>query len=266
MLDQYNREINYLRVSVTDRCNLRCSYCMPCEDFVMLPHSEILSFDEIVEVVRIAVELGIDKVRLTGGEPLVRRDVPDLVKMIAAVGGIKDLAMTSNGILLEKFAGPLAKAGLMRVNVSLDTMDPWKFSQLTSGGDINNVLRGIDAAMRAGLNPVKLNCVVSKSACEPDAISVRNFALEKGIGVRFIHQMDLGEGEFSIVEGGDGGDCERCNRLRLTSDGKVKPCLFSDLVYDVRTMGPGEALAAALAHKPRCGTTCSLNRFYNIGG
>jgi GTP 3',8-cyclase len=266
MLDQYNREINYLRVSVTDRCNLRCSYCMPCEDFVMLPHSEILSFDEIVEVVRIAVELGIDKVRLTGGEPLVRRDVPDLVKMIAAVGGIKDLAMTSNGILLEKFAGPLAKAGLMRVNVSLDTMDPWKFSQMTSGGDINNVLRGIDAAMRAGLNPVKLNCVVSKSACEPDAISVRNFALEKGIGVRFIHQMDLGEGEFSIVAGGDGGDCERCNRLRLTSDGKVKPCLFSDLVYDVRTMGPGEALAAALAHKPRCGTTCSLNQFYNIGG
>ncbi len=266
MLDRYNRTINYLRISVTDRCNLRCSYCMPCEDFVVLDHSEILRFDEIVEVVRQAVAMGVDKVRLTGGEPLVRRDIVDLVGMIASVKGIADLAMTSNGVLLEKFALPLARAGLKRVNISLDTMDPVKFSQLTSGGDIGRVMTGIEAAMEAGLEPVKLNCVIGSSSFEPDAMAVKKFAMERGLEVRFIHQMDLGGGVFSVVEGGQGGDCERCNRLRLTADGKVKPCLFNDLAYDVRRMGAAEALKAAVSSKPWCGTVCTHNKFYNIGG
>ncbi len=266
MLDKYNRTINYLRISVTDRCNLRCSYCIPCEDFVVLSHDDILRFSEIVEVVRQGVELGVEKLRLTGGEPLVRRDVVRLVEMLAGVSGIRDLAMTTNGILLEKFALPLAGAGLMRVNISLDTVDSEKFSRLTSGGDINQVFRGIEAARNAGLEPVKLNCVVTKSSMEPDAVGVKKFAAENGLEVRFIHQMNLEEGEFSIVEGGAGGDCEQCNRLRLTANGKVRPCLFSDLSYDVRAMGARDALLAAVQHKPPCGTSCNHNQFYNIGG
>lgn len=266
MLDKFNRKIDYLRVSVTDRCNLRCSYCMPCDNFVMLRHDDILGFDEIVDVVRSGVAMGIEKIRLTGGEPLVRRDVVKLVEMIASVDGIKNLSMTSNGILLEKFAGPLAEAGLGRVNVSLDTLDPEKFRQLTSGGDLYQVLRGIEAARNAGLDPVKINCVVFNSSLETDALAVKKFALENGIDVRFIHQMDLGEGKFSIVEGGTGGDCERCNRLRLTANGKIKPCLFNDIDFDVREMGAKEALVAAVSNKPLCGTVSSLNQFYNIGG
>jgi GTP 3',8-cyclase len=266
MLDRYSRKINYLRISVTDRCNLRCSYCMPQEDFVVLDHADILRFDEIVEVVKEGVGIGIEKVRLTGGEPLVRRDIVDLVGMIAEVEGIDDLSMTSNGILLERFAGPLALAGLKRINISLDTMDPLKFRLLTSGGELDDVFRGIDAARKAGLKPVKLNCVVGSSSMEPDAMAVRKFGNDHGMEVRFIRQMDLGRGLFSIVEGGAGGDCEQCNRLRLTADGKVKPCLFSDMAYEVRAMGAREALIAAVTHKPARGSSCMHNHFYNIGG
>ena len=266
MLDRFNRRINYLRISVTDRCNLRCRYCIPCDDFIMLPHDDILRFDEIVEVVRLGVAMGIEKVRLTGGEPLVRRDIVKLVQMISLVDGVSDLSMTSNGILLEKFADDLAGAGLMRVNISLDTIDATRFRVLTAGGDISRVFRGIDAALQAGLDPVKLNCVVKNSSSEPDALAVKKFAMEKGIEARFIHQMDLEEGEFTVVEGGRGGDCDRCNRLRLTADGKIKPCLFSDLAFDVRTMGAKRALKAALNMKPVRGSACTHGQFYNIGG
>ncbi len=266
MLDRFDRKINYLRISVTDRCNLRCRYCMPCDDFVMLAHADILRFSEIVGVVREGAAMGIDKVRLTGGEPLVRRDVVKLVGMIAAVPGIKDLSMTSNGVLLDKFARQLAEAGLMRINISLDTIDPVRFSKLTAGGDITAVFRGIETAVEAGLEPVKLNCVVNGSSSGPDALAVKQFAGERGLEVRFIHQMDLGGGEFSVVEGGEGGDCGRCNRLRLTASGKLKPCLFSDISFDVRGMGAREAIVAAVSHKPARGTVCSHNQFYNIGG
>ena len=266
MLDKYNRHINYLRISVTDRCNLRCRYCIPCGDFVMLSHDDILRFDEIVEVVREGVEMGIDKVRLTGGEPLIRRDVVKLTGMIASVPGIRDLSMTTNGVLLERFAHQLKSAGLMRVNISLDTMDPVRFRELTSGGDVNQVLRGIDSAVEAGLDPVKINCVVNGSASGPDASAVKKLEEERGLQVRFIHQMDLNGGEFSVVDGGEGGDCKRCNRLRLTASGKVKPCLFSDISFDVRGMGAKEALNAAVLCKPAEGTVCSKDQFYNIGG
>ncbi|TVR74599.1 MAG: radical SAM protein [Marinilabiliales bacterium] len=269
MLDSYNRRINYLRVSVTDRCNLRCRYCMPCGDFVMLRHEDILRFAEIAEVVREGAAMGIDRVRITGGEPLVRRDIVKLTGMIASVKGIKDLSMTTNGILLERFAGPLREAGLMRVNVSLDTMDRSRFSELTSGGNIDDVIRGIDAALSAGLGPVKINCVVNSStgfSGSSDAGAVKEFAENRGLQVRFIHQMDLDGGEFSVVEGGEGGDCSRCNRLRLTASGKVKPCLFSDIGFDVRTLGARNALLAAVTYKPEHGTACSKDHFYNIGG
>ena len=157
MYDQFNRKINYLRISVTDRCNLRCVYCMPAEGIEMLGHDEILSFDEIVEITKVAVSMGVDKVRITGGEPLVRKGIIDLIKMISAIAGINDLAMTTNGVLLNRFAKPLAEAGLNRVNISLDTMDPEKYHSITRLGKIEAVFRGIEAAQLAELNPIKIN-------------------------------------------------------------------------------------------------------------
>ncbi|MGC8864678.1 MAG: GTP 3',8-cyclase MoaA [Bacteroidales bacterium] len=266
MLDRFNRKINYLRISVTDRCNLRCTYCVPSGKFQWLPHSRILTFEEITEVVRTASELGINKVRLTGGEPLVRKDITQLVAMIAGIKSIDDLAMTTNGILLEKFAKPLKEAGLMRVNVSLDTTDPQRYAEITRGGDIEAVFRGIDAALAVGLQPVKLNCVVKHSRNEPDAQLVAEYAAAKGLQVRYIHQMNLAGGYFTTVEGGEGGNCSLCNRLRLTAEGLIKPCLFSNLGFDIRKMGVREALMAAVEHKPHSGTINQANDFYNIGG
>lgn len=266
MYDLYKRRINYLRISVTDRCNLRCRYCMPEEGVKLISHNEILNFEEITDFVKVAVSMGIDKVRLTGGEPLVRRGITGLVGMISSIEGIKDLSMTTNGTLLKKYAGELAAAGLHRVNVSLDTLDPAKYHFITRGGNLRDVLEGIDAAIAAGLTPLKINCVVKVSSGEQDAVAVARYGHEKGLDVRFIRQMDLEGGEFSIVEGGEGGNCAACNRLRLTSNGKVKPCLFNDLEYDVRELGAERALKLAVENKPACGSSNITGRFYNIGG
>jgi GTP 3',8-cyclase len=266
MIDRFQRSINYLRVSVTDRCNLRCTYCMSAEGIRLLRHEDILSFDEITEVVREAVDLGVDKVRLTGGEPLVRKGITELVRMIASIPGISDLAMTTNGILMAQYADELKKAGLQRVNISLDTTDPAEFRQITRGGDISLVFEGLNAAREAGLHPVKLNCVVHDSSSEDNARRVKEFAEKNGLQVRFIHQMDLATGQYSVVEGGDGGHCARCNRLRLTANGMVKPCLFDAIGFNVREHGPKEALLLALSNKPACGTVNHSGEFYSIGG
>lgn len=266
MLDCYNRNINYLRVSVTDRCNLRCQYCMPESGIRLLRHEDILSFEEIEKVVRAAVAMGIDKVRITGGEPLVRKGIAQLIGMIARIEGIRDLALTTNGQLLETFAQPLADAGLHRVNISLDTIDESRYRILTRGGELRNVVRGIIAAKKAGLQPIKLNCVIEEFAGEPDAEGVKFFADQMGLEVRFIHRMNLHQGTFGVVEGGTGGDCAQCNRLRLTADGKIKPCLFNNLEYDIRSLGITEALRLALQNKPENGIKNDTGEFYNIGG
>ncbi len=266
MFDSYNRHINYLRISVTDRCNLRCTYCMPAEGIALMQHKDILTFEEIMEVVDAAIALGVDKIRLTGGEPLVRKGISNLVQMIASKPPIRDLGLTSNGQLLSQFAQPLKAAGLHRINISLDTMNPEKYHQITRGGDIENVLNGIDASIKAGLSPVKINCVISKSPLEPDALEVAEYGRKLGLQVRFIRQMDLEKGEFYIVDGGSGGDCSTCNRLRLTANGMIKPCLFNDMEYNVREHGAAEALKLALGNKPSCGTINKHGEFYNIGG
>jgi len=160
MFDSFNRHINYLRISVTDRCNLRCVYCMPADGIAMMQHSDILSFEEILDVVKAAVNLGVDKVRITGGEPLVRKGVVDLVGMLAGVKGINDLSITTNGHLLEMLALPLKKAGLMRVNISLDATNPVRYSEITRGASVDKVFNGIAAAKEAGLLPIKINCVI----------------------------------------------------------------------------------------------------------
>ncbi len=266
MIDSFGRPINYLRVSVTDRCNLRCRYCMPPGAVELFRRRDILSFEEIVEVVRAGASEGITKVRLTGGEPLVRRDIEKLVAAIVEVPGLDGLSMTTNGTLLARHARSLAKAGLVRVNVSLDSTDPKRYRWLTRGGDVQSAFEGIDAALEAGLTPVKLNCVIRESACEPDAQGVMDFANGKGLEVRFIRRMDLASGRFAIVTGGSGGDCRRCNRLRLSSDGMIRPCLFSDVSFSVRALGPTEALRRAVVAKPESGGPCKHNWMYAIGG
>jgi cyclic pyranopterin phosphate synthase len=266
MYDRYNRRINYLRISVTDRCNLRCAYCMPAEGVRLLEHKEILSFEEIAEVIREAVAMGVTKVRITGGEPLVRKGVISLIEKISTIDGIEDFGLTTNGILLSIFAADLAKAGLHRINVSLDTLDPEKFRTITRGGDIQKVFEGIEAAKHAGLTPVKINCVVRNSSDEPDAQAVREYCRENGLEARFIHEMSLADGCFTIVENGHGGDCKNCNRLRLTANGMIRPCLFSDIQFSSRELGIREALEQAVAYKPEKGSVNVTGGFHNIGG
>lgn len=266
MIDRFGRSIDYLRISVTDRCNLRCCYCMPPDGVTLVRHEDILRFEETAEVVRVAAGMGVTKVRITGGEPLVRRDIETLVHMLAEIPGIRDLSMTTNGILLPQHAEGLAAAGLDRVNVSLDAVDPDRYAAVTRGGDVRQVLAGIEAARRAGLDPVKLNCVVGGANDPRNADDVARFARDHGLDVRFIPQMDLAAGRFGIVQGGSGGDCPRCNRLRLSSDGQIRPCLFSDLGFSVRELGAAEALRRALEGKPQSGSACTNHRIHAIGG
>ena len=266
MYDRYNRKLNYLRISVTDRCNLRCKYCMPEEGIMLMKHSEILTYDEIYQFTRLAADYGVEKVRITGGEPLVRKGIVSLIEMLSTIKGIKDLSMTTNGILLGEFAQSLKKGGLHRVNISLDTVDSDKFRIITRKGLLENVLAGIEAALMAGLKPVKINCVIRESSDEPDAMAVAAYCKDRGLEIRYIRQMDLVKGHFSVVEGGTGGDCKLCNRLRLTSDGKLKPCLFNDLELNIRQMGYEEALKMAVKMKPECGSRNYTGQFYNIGG
>ncbi len=266
MLDPFNRQINYLRISVTDRCNLRCRYCMPEEGIEMMPHNDILSFEEIEELVRMAVTKGISKVRLTGGEPLVQKGILKLVEMISSVPGVEDLAMTTNGILLDQFASPLKEAGLNRINISLDTLNAEKYAYITRGGNIQKVFDGIDAARKAGLHPIKINCVVRNSSDEPNALAVKAFCRENGLSIRYIHQMNLEDGTFSKVDGGEGGKCSTCNRIRLTANGLFKPCLFNELGFNVKELGNHEAFDNAINNKPQTGTKNKSGRFNQIGG
>lgn len=265
MFDSFNRRINYLRISVTDRCNLRCEYCMPAEGIQLIPRERILKFAEIAEITRAAVGMGVTKVRITGGEPLVRRRVVELVEMIANIQGVEDFGMTTNAIALRQFAQPLRDAGLHRLNVSLDTIDPQRFREFTRCGQLADAIAGIDAAIAAGFDPIKLNCVIEKTSDEPDARGVAAFGAERGLPVRFIRKMNLSAGEFWQVEGGDGGNCSSCNRLRLSSDGRLYPCLFSDLSYDVRELGIEQAIHSALKGKPQRGQRAT-REFNALGG
>ncbi len=281
-LDSFNRPISYLRVSVTDRCNLRCVYCMPPEGVPWRPHGEVLRYEEIETVVRAAAELGISKIRLTGGEPLVRRGLVDLVSTISCIPGLDDLAMTTNGTLLARYAKELKAAGLKRVNVSLDTLRPERFRRITRLGELSATLEGIAAAKEADLVPVKINTVVIRCLNDDEVVDFARLTRAPDWHVRFIEVMPLGDnadwagnGYVPMAEvrerierelgelrparlGGGGGParyyrlsgahgtvgfitpisehfCYQCNRLRLTADGKLRPCLLSDYEIDLRT-------------------------------
>src|SRR5438132_1457928 len=195
LIDSFGRVHNNLRISVTDRCKLRCTYCMP-EEVVFLDRAELLSFEEMARFVRAAVPLGIDKIRLTGGEPLMRRELPRLVQLLAAIPGVRDLGLTTNGILLADQARALFDAGLRRINISLDTLDPERFRQLTRREGLDRVLEGIFAAKRAGFEPVKVNAVSIRGFTEHDAVPLARFAREHGLEMRFIEYMPIGADQW----------------------------------------------------------------------
>ena len=266
MYDSFNREINYLRVSVTDRCNLACSYCMPSEHVGRSLSQEVLSLEELAGIVRTLAPLGITKVRLTGGEPLIRPGIENLVGMIASIEGIQEVAMTTNGQGLEGKAMTLAQNGLKRVNISLDTLDPDRYRVLTGGGEIRKVLKGIEASIHAGLSPVKINCVLTPDTTSGETEALKEFCTTRGLKLRFIRQMDLSRGKFWKVEGGQGGHCISCNRMRLTADGRFIPCLFNEKEYHIRDHGIRGAFEKAIRHKPRNGRANTRNTFYSIGG
>jgi cyclic pyranopterin phosphate synthase len=191
LLDTFGRAHNNLRISVTDRCNLRCTYCMP-EDVTFMDRGELLTFEEIAQFVRVAAPLGIDKLRLTGGEPLMRRDLPRLVRQLAAIEGIRDIGLTTNGLLLADQAQALYDAGLRRINISLDTLRPEAFRQLTRRDGLEKVLDGIFAAKRAGFQPVKINAVSIRGITEHEVVPLARFAREHGLEMRFIEYMPIG--------------------------------------------------------------------------
>lgn len=337
--DAHGRRIDYLRISVTDRCNLRCVYCMPPEGVPWRPHDEILTFEEIERFAAVAADEGISKIRLTGGEPLVRLGIVDHVRRLRETTGIEAIALTTNATLLSRYAGELASVGLQRVNISLDTLDPGVYSSITRGGRLGDALAGLEAAFDAGMDPVKLNVVVVRSL-DQDLLGFARMTMERPLHVRFIEYMPVGDvGEHSCASAeadgwteadhvstdeilerialesaaaGFGGlrplahaeapggwgpasyyrlegalgtigvisplshhFCGACNRLRLTADGRLRTCLFSDDEIDVRTVlrtgsdgDVRETIQRALAAKPaghdqRHGT---VRRMSQIGG
>lgn len=285
MLDGEGRLIEYLRLSVTDRCNCRCTYCMPAGGVPMLGHRDILSFEELTEVVTACAQLGVRKVRLTGGEPLVRRGLPELVRMIRAVPGVEELAMTTNATLLAPVAAELHHAGLDRLNVSLDTLDAARYADLTRGGSLEDALAGLAAARDAGFSRTKVNCVLMGGVNDADVPRLAELARTEPIDVRFIELMPMGpcagwpkarfipaETVLEVVPGlvplrrdgvaelwhalGWAGNvglirpmshrfCDGCSRIRVTADGRLKPCLHSAAEIPLRGLH-GEALLAEL--------------------
>lgn len=299
MKDKFGREINYLRISVTDRCNLRCTYCMPAEGFAnLIPRQDILTFEEIIRLAKAAAAIGIYKIRLTGGEPLVRHSIVDLIRELHAIDGIREIAITTNAILLEDMAEDLKKAGVDRVNISLDTFDEEKFRTITRGGDLKKVMRGIEAAERVGLTPIKINCVALKGFNDDEFADFVEMTRDRDIQVRFIEYMPIGtadpgasyeyisdqdilsmfpelepdepeeysvavnyslpgaKGKVGFISAISHHFCATCNKMRLTSDGKIKPCLHSNEEIDMKTVlrtgtdeEVKEALIETLGHK-----------------
>ena len=281
LIDNFGREISYLRVSITDRCNYRCIYCQSEKEFEFIPHQEILRFEEIVEIVQEAMNLGITKVRITGGEPLVREGIVDFIKKLREIKKLEDISLTTNAFFLSEYAEKLKDAGLNRVNISLDSLQEEKYKKITRGGSLEKALKGIDSALKAGLLPIKINTVLIRGINDDEVEDFVRLALERPLNIRFIEFMPSGgevinefENKFISVQevkeklikkyllnpikistangpakyyqikGGQGTIgfitalsqhfCKTCNRIRLTSEGKLRPCLFSNTEVDIK--------------------------------
>ena len=266
--DSFGRIISSLRISITDKCNFRCTYCMPESGITLKPHSALLHYEQMSAIVAAAASLGISKVKITGGEPLVRKNIEELVRQIAAIPGITDLGMTTNASLLtyEK-ARILRQAGLMRLNISLDTIDPDAFRLITRGGEIRDVLLGIDNAVTAGFSPVKINMVVMETTTEADIDGIKQFCDERGLQLQKIAHFSLHRRMAHVETVTDRPPpCSRCNRLRLTADGFLKPCLFSDTEIKVNLNDIRGSLLAAVGNKPENGDSCTSRSMSQIGG
>jgi cyclic pyranopterin phosphate synthase len=278
LIDRHGRQINYLRLSVTDRCNMRCRYCMPAEGIPKVGHEDILSLEDLYRVARAAVRLGIEKVRVTGGEPLVRKGIFDLLTRLSEIPGLKQLVMTTNGMLLEQMAGDLRAAGVQRLNISLDSLRSDTFSAVTRGADLGRVLAGIAAAEEAGF-PLKINVVAMRGVNDTEILDFAALTLEKPYAVRFIEYMptmkspnwqqmaisgeeiltriakrfpfrpilpnelagparafriDGAAGTLGVITPVSGHFCQSCNRIRVTSSGKARGCLFAETGLDLR--------------------------------
>lgn len=274
-------EVNYLRLSVTDRCNLRCKYCMPEEGIDFVPHSEILSYEELLRFVRLSVSEGIKKVRITGGEPLVRKGIIDFLTRLNSQNSLRDISITTNGVLLREFAKPLKMAGINRINISLDTLREERFISITRRNYFNEVMEGISEAQKVGFDPIKINVVIIRGINDDEIEDFARLTLDNPLHVRFIEFMPVGnntnwkvsrfvsEDEIKAkisglgrliqvehdplggparrfkIQGGAGEIgfigamshefCSSCNRLRLTSEGKLRSCLFSDKEIDIKS-------------------------------
>ena len=275
IFDSFQRHINYLRISVTDRCNLRCIYCMPPEGVALASHGEILSYEEISIVAQVGAKLGINKIRLTGGEPLVRAELPKLVQMLSQIEEIDEVSLTTNGTLLKRYIPMLKQSGLSRINISLDTLQADRFRHITRLGELRDVLYGIEAARDTGLDPVKINMVVMRGINDDEVLDFANMTYKEGWHVRFIELMPFanvaqpvsssemrqciaslgklepylrvtgnGPATYYRLPGAEGTIgfispitecfCSNCNRMRLTSDGKLCPCLLADGEIDLK--------------------------------
>ena len=280
LVDSWDRQIRSVRVSVTDKCNFRCRYCMPAEGLEWLPRDELLSFEEIAQLVGVLASMGVDEVRLTGGEPLVRRDLPVLVSLLAETPGVRDLSLTTNGVLLDRLAQPLVEAGLTRLNVSLDSLSHVRFAEITRRDALDRVLAGLAEAERyPELRPIKVNCVAIRGFTEEEVPALAELARRKPYIVRFIEFMPLdadeawredevltggeiralieerwpleeipakasstarrfrfadGAGEIGFVNPVSEPFCSSCDRIRLTSDGQLRTCLFSRREWDLK--------------------------------
>ncbi|MDD3168916.1 MAG: GTP 3',8-cyclase MoaA [Eubacteriales bacterium] len=274
MKDSFGREISYMRISVTDRCNLRCRYCMPEEGIENLGHDKILSFENIERIVKAAVALGIKKYRLTGGEPLARKGIVHLVESLAKIDGVEELAMTTNGTLLADQAEALKKAGLHRVNISVDSLKYDKYEEITRGGDLDAAFAGVNAALRVGLKPLKLNVVAMAGFNDDEILDFIQLTINHPINIRFIELMPIGQaeknceyrylsseeiksklpgliplnkqegvaeiykypealGNIGFISPMSNQFCGSCDKIRLTADGKLKPCLHTDEEIDL---------------------------------
>lgn len=268
MFDSYGRRIDYLRVSVTDRCNLRCPYCAARDETAGGTRSRaatILTFEEIVVAVTAGAELGVTKVRLTGGEPLARRGIVDLVRMIASVPGIATVSMTTNGTLLSPVAALLQDAGLSSINVSLDTLDEERYARET-GGRLEDAVDGLLSAKRAGIALVKVNTVVGPHTTREELDTLARFCARHGLHHQRIAEYRLTREKRDDHECERPLPCEACNRLRLLCDGTIKPCLRSNEEVRFDPDHPRESLRAAVARKPERGGVCTNRAMVEIGG
>ncbi|MEI0701788.1 GTP 3',8-cyclase MoaA [Brachyspira intermedia] len=265
MLDSFNREINYIRVSVTDRCNLRCVYCMPEDGIIKKMHSQILSYEQIYNVVKEASELGVKKVRITGGEPLVRKNIDELVAMIRTIEKVDIIAMTTNAVLLDGIAEKLKNAGLDSINISLDTLDSERYKYITRGGSLYDAMKGIKRASKLGFQ-LKINVVVYDEKSKEELPLLKKYAESINAKLQTIQYYNLNSQKLDSIDYDRPARCKYCNRIRLLSDGYLLSCLHSNIKFKVDFDDIRGSIIKCIEGKPENGAYSDAESLSMIGG